>query len=300
MQPMWEIGIAAGSTALFFAQVAVVRRLRSSLGHGATPLGRVVLVGLAIFFGVFVFASPLGPLGAVAAGLMCNVLVGGRMFQGARRAMRVRRLLERLEGPNAEGALAALEHEVEGLRGGRGGEKPDYEHRARWVLTIASNVARAGHPKRALEWTTRIEAGVLGRPVAAMHAQHEAAFRIATGDREGARRAIARAPRPAIAPWEDALSALEALLEGLDGDAQAAIERATRAIEATPLGLSRATWQMARAHGQAKTGALEDARDTLRSLRSEGGEALLRRVVAHGGPASRVAEAMLAEGGAYR
>jgi hypothetical protein len=133
-----------------------------------------------------------------------------------------------------------------------------------------------------------------------MHAQHEAAFRIGTLDREGARRAIARAPRPAIAPWEDALLALEALLDALDGDAGAAAERASRALEVTPQGLSRATWQMARAHALAKLGAVEDARDTLRALRTEGGDALLRRVVAHAGPASRLAETLLSEQGAYR
>ena len=296
---MWEIGIAAGSTALFFVQVAIVRRLSASQGLGRSATSRTAVLGVVIFIGVLMAAS-LGPLGAVAAGLGCNLLVGGRMFQATRRAFRVRRLLERVDGPAAERALAALEHEVEGLRGGRGGEKSSYEHRARWVLAIASNVARAGHPGRALEWTTRIEPEALGRPAAAMHAQHEAAFRIATGDRAGARGAIARAPRPAIAPWEDALLALEALLAALEGDAQDAVVRASAALETTPQGPSRATWQMARAHAQAKLGATEEARETLRALRSEGGDALLRRVVAHGGPASRAAEALLTEGGAYR
>ncbi len=183
------------------------------------------------------------------------------MVQQTRRAFRVTKLLERVSGPNADAALAALEHEVEGLRGGRGGEAADYEHRAKWVLAIASEVSprRSSRP-RARAWTTRRSSPeVLGPPATwPMHAQHEAAFRIATRDREGAfRKALARVPRPAIAPWEDALQALEALLDALVGEAQTAIDRAARVLEATPNGLSRATWQMARAHGLAKLGAAE-------------------------------------------
>jgi len=296
------IWIGAAAAALFFAQVAVIRRLSGARGGGARVQFAAQWVAMA--FGIFVtvvsVGAVVGPLYAVGAGVLMNLLLGGRMVQQTRRAFRVTKLLERVSGPNAEAALAALEHEVEGLRGGRGGEKSDYEHRAKWVLAIASNVARAGHTARALEWTTRIESGVLGLPAAAMHAQHEAAFRIATGDRGGARKAVARVPRPAIAPWEDALLALEALLDALDGDAQAAIDRAAQVLEATPNGLSRATWQMARAHGLAKLGAADDARDALRTMRSEGGDDLVRRVMAHDGPASRLAETILTEQGAYR
>ncbi|MGO8992019.1 MAG: hypothetical protein ACLQVI_01730 [Polyangiaceae bacterium] len=296
---MWEIWIAVGSAALFFAQVAILMRLSAARGLEWTSWARSAFLGAMIFVAVLM-TSAFGPMTALAAGLACNVFVGGRMFQATRRALRVRRLLKELAGPDATKALGALDHEIEGLRGGHGGEKSNYDHRARWVLSIAANVALAGHAQRALDWTRRLEPVALGRPVAAMHAQHEAAFRIAIGDRDGARQAIARAPRPAIAPWEDALEALEALLEALDGDAQAAVDRTAGALERAPAGPSRATWQMARAHGLAKRGAVEDAREVLRTMRSEGGDSLLRRIVAHAGPASRLAETILSEQGAYR
>ena len=298
MQPMWEIWIAAGATALFALQMEVLGRLRVSHGLAWSRV-RGVGLGFLVFLTVYM-AGMFGPGVAVALGLAFNVFFGGRSFQAIGRSVRVRRLLEEVNGPGAASALAALEHEVEGLRGGRGGEKSNYDHRARWVLTIAANVARAGHPERALEWTTRIERGVLGRPLATMHAQHEAAFRLATGDRAGARRAIERASRPAIEPWEDALLALEALLDALEGDAEAAVARTTGPLAANPPRLSRAMWQMARAHAQARLGATDEARDTLRALRNDEGDALLRRTVAHEGPASRLAESLLAEQGAYR
>jgi len=299
---MWLIWIPAGAAVLFLAQVAILRRMSAAEGFVWSSRWQTIVLALAIVVGTM-SAGMFGPLASLGAGVGLNVLVGGRMLQTTRRGLRVRRLLARLDDASPELAtatLAALEHEVEGLRGGRGGEKSDYEHRARWVLAIASSAARAGHATRALDWTTRIEPGLLGRPAAAMHAQHEAAFRIGTLDRQGARAAIARAPRPAIAPWEDALQALDALLEALDGDGQAAADRASRALDATPKGPSRPTWQMARAHGLAKVGSMEDARETLLTLRTEGGDTMLRRMVAHAGPASRLAETILTEQGAYR
>jgi hypothetical protein len=299
MQSMWEIWVAAGAAALYLAQIAVFMRLGVGRGGGWSSLFRTVVAVLSMFIAVLL-ASPLGPFAAVLTGLTLNVFFGGRMLMSSRRDIRVRRLLGELKGPNPARALGGLEEEVDGLRGLRGGEKDDYDHRAQLVLGIAASVARAGHPEHALAWTTRIEPALLGRPVAAIHAQHEVAFRLGVADREGARRALAQAPRPAIAPWEDALQAMEALLDALEGDAQSAVDRATVALERAPEGAARATWQMARAHGLAKGGALEDAKGVLRAMRGEGGDDLLRRVVAHAGPASRLAEGMLVERGAYR
>jgi hypothetical protein len=296
---MWEIWIAAGATALYFVQMEVLRRVSIAHGLAFSSFGRTVSFGALLFLGVFM-GGLFGPVGAAGLGLACNVFIGGRAYQALRRSQRIRGLLARVSGPNPDAALALLEEEVEGLRGGRGGEKADYDHRARWVLSIAASVSRAGHPQRALDWTKRVEHGVLGRPLAAIHAQHEAVFRIAIGDREGARRAIARAGRPAIPPWEDALLALEALLEALEGDADAVLLRTNAPLDRGGPATTRVVWLAARAHAQAKVGAIEDARVTLRSIRSEGGDDFIRRLVTHNGPASRLAEALLAEGGAYR
>jgi hypothetical protein len=298
MQSMWEIWIAAGASALYFAQVAIVARL-NAVRVTLTSWARTAFVGGILFIGVLA-ASALGPVAAVMAGVGLNVFIGGRMLMTTRRAARVKKLLGQVEGPDATRALAALDREVEGLRGGRGGEKSDYEYRARWVLGIAANVGGAGHPRQALEWIARLEPTAMGRVVATMHAQHEAVFRTTSGDRDGARQAIARVPRPAMAPWEDALQALEALLEALDGDAAAAVERSARALDTAATGPSRVTWQMARAHALARAGAVEDAREVIRVMRNEEGAAPLRRLVAHDGPASRLAEVLLAERGAYR
>jgi hypothetical protein len=296
---MWAIAIAAGSAALFFAQVALLRRW---LGVSWTRSGTARST-----FGVFLFvlmAAALGPLGALVVGVASNVFLGGRMLQQSRRALRVQRLLTRLRQPNDDpsGVLAALEHEVEGIRGGRGGEKGTYEARARWVLAIAAAVAEAGHHARAVAWLGGLEPEVLGRYLAAMHAQYEAAFRLALGDREGARRAIARAPRPAMPPWEGAFQAFEGVLEALEGDAATSVERSTRALaETSPsAGAARVTWQMARAHALVRIGDVTEARETLESVRQEAGDRPLERVVAHDGPASRLAEAVLGERGAYR
>jgi hypothetical protein len=296
---MWEIWIAAGATALYFVQMEILRRASAAHGLAWSSFARTASFGAVLFLGVFM-AGLFGPIGAGALGLACNVFIGGRAYQVLRRSQRVRGLLERVRGPEADAALALLEREVEGLRGGRGGEKADYDHRARWVLSIAASVSRAGHPQRALDWTMRVEHGVLGRPLAAIHAQHEAVFRIAIGDREGARRAIARASRPAIAPWEDALLALEALLDALEGNPEAVLSRTSGPLEAEGAITSRVVWQAARAHAQAKLGAIEEARSTLRTIRSESGDEVIHRVAMQNGPASRLAEALLAEGGAYR
>ena len=236
-------------------------------------------------------------------GFAWNVFIGGWVFRATRRDLRVSKLLARLaqaSGEEARRALAALDYEVEGIRGDRGGDKVSYEERVQSVLTIAAHVAHAGHPERALEWTMQLEAGVVGPGAAAMHAASEAGFRIALGDRAGARRAIAPVPRPAIAPWEDLLLAREALLDALEGDGRAAAERAARALDDKPTSPARPIWMVVRAHGLARAGAMEDAREILLSMRTEEGESYLRRVASQAGPASLLAESLLNEHGAYR
>jgi hypothetical protein len=57
---------------------------------------------------------------------------------------------------------------------------------------------------------------------------------------------------------------------------------------------------MVRAHALSKIGDTEEARKVLLAIRAKSGDAFLRRVVAHAGPASAIAESVLGDGGAYR
>ncbi len=90
------------------------------------------------------------------------------------------------------------------------------------------------------------------------------------------------------------------MLEALDGDPRVALVRADHALAAGPDRSARGTWELARAHALAKIGALEEARAALLSLRVAGGESVLHRVIAQDGPASRLAESLASEQGAYR
>ncbi len=133
-----------------------------------------------------------------------------------------------------------------------------------------------------------------------MHAQIEAALRIGMNERARAREALARADRPAPEPWEEALRAHEALLEALEGDAHAAAAQAAQRLEAPPKGHMKVIWQTVRAHALAKLGDTEEARRMLLAMRAEWGGAFVRRVATHAGPASQLAESVIADGGAYR
>jgi hypothetical protein len=295
---MLAASIALGCTALYVALVLIFRRLGAAANLSLGESWRHVAIACLLCLGSLM-AGLIGPEGALTVGLGLNVFLGVRFSIAVRRGLRLKGLAEGLVSKDpavASAALEGLEKEIASILRMRG--EPDI--RARWVLTIASTAIMAGHRERALAWTLRINPRRLSGEIRAMHAQIEAALRIGMNDLARAREALARADRPAPGPWEDALRAHEALLEALEGDAQAAASQAAQRLEARPTGHVKATWQTVRAHALAKLGDTEEARRMLLAIRAEWGDGVVRRVVAHAGPASQLAESVIADGGAYR
>jgi hypothetical protein len=242
--------------------------------------------------------EPYGALGAVIGGLAASAFFSYRLNQALRRWKRVTALIKDVTGPDSAKRLAglsALEAEIQWMLA-----LGKYEQRALWVLGAASLAVAAGQYDRALAWTHQIDPSRLSRTVAAKHAELEAGLRILVRDREGARRALARAPRPAPGEWEESLLAIGALLEALDGDVRSADERASSALAKGPRAGIKRVWQTVRAHALVKLDSADAATALLHDIRAEHGVDALRRVIAHAGPASPLAERVLAEQGPYR
>jgi hypothetical protein len=214
---------------------------------------------------------------------------------------RLRRACDTLERTNTPEALLEIEGALENLRKAAGGGNRADTAWAAWTLHAAARAYKAGHAQRALAWCSRIDETTLDRALRATRAQHVTAFRLAAGDRAGARRELARAPRPAGA-FEAALLAQEGLLDALEPQPndRAVVARAERALGEKLDPAIRATWRAALAHARVAMGQQAEAREVLLALRLEEGPRALERIVAHGGPASELAVAVLRSDGPYR
>jgi hypothetical protein len=194
-----------------------------------------------------------------------------------------------------------VEEELARLREGADGYPKRYESWARWSLRAAAQASLAGHSADAVRWTDAIDPRRLDRSLRCVYAHRAASLRIGLGDRSGARVVLASAPRPADpAPVEQALAALDGLLDALDGDFVAALARAAEALGAPLDAAARATWLAARAHALEATGAQREAREVLCALQAQQGDMVIKGIVGHRGPASATAAVLLAAQGPYR
>jgi hypothetical protein len=259
-------------------------------------------VSIASFASVFTVGRAFG---LVEGGVLAFAIDVGFVVTFHRRFARTRNL-ERLcaglsDVGGAPSALVAVDAELSRLRDEFDAGTHGHEAWAQWTLRAAARAGAAGHTAEALRWIDRIDVRRVRRDTRDVHAQYTAAFRIRLGDRDGARALLARMPRPAERPdVEEYLCALDALITALDGDPRAALSGADRALTERLNPTSRAVWQATRAHALEATGSSHEARTVLRALQAEHGDAVIKSVAAHDGPASPAATALLAEQGPYR
>lgn len=259
-------------------------------------------MSVASFASVFIVGRAWG---LVEAGVLALAIDVGFVVTFHRRFARVRNL-ERLcaglsDGGGAVSALAALDAELSRLRDEFDARTQGHEAWAQWTLRAAARAATAGHTAEALRWIDRVDVRRVRRGTRDVHAQYTAAFRIRLGDRDGARALLARMQRPAERPdVEEYLCALDGLITALEGDPRAALAAADRALAERVHPTACAVWQATRAHALEATGTSHEAREVLRALQAEHGDAVLKSVAAHDGPASPAATALFAEQGPYR
>jgi hypothetical protein len=280
--------------------------------YGRTQLGRfrlwVLRTSLFVFVVELVVSTCLGfALGAVAG---ASFLAVSGVYSLGLPTLRTRRRLSAackglLRAETAEASLKTLEAEL-ALRRARL-ERPywpdeNYSRYATVALSLARHMAEArltGPAVRALE---QVDPARLGWLVRAQRAQMLAAYLIANGERDRARKELAQIPRPVPEPgWEEGVAALDALLLALEGDAVEAEARSRRAIARVTLPAQLGAWQIVLAHSLAAQGLNDEATELLTKVRLALGGAALARVARHRGPASAIAETLQARTGApYR
>ena len=167
-----------------------------------------------------------------------------------------------------------------------------YPAHATLVLTVVGALAEASRWDEAVTLLESLDAERIGPGLRGTRAISLASCLLYTGDRDGARAALAAAPRPIDRQLADAWHATEALLLALSDAPREALAR----LDAMPAPSdprflrSRA---IARAHAQAAMGDAVSARETLEQLRDAVGAGALVRVRALNGPASPIATSLL-------
>ena len=285
---------AALGLGLVVCWIATLRAFPRGWGvsRGRLALSGVLLVVLLSCAGAF-----FGRGVAIAASVGALAVIEPVLLVRARRARQIHHAVEALRDPEARDRNLALLAELVG-------EPPSdfrYLNWSRIVAFVAAGASRAELADEALRWIERIDRARVDRVGVASRAQIMAAAHIALGQRQRAREVIAEVPRPVPGPlWERALTALETLLAALEGspDPERAEAMARAGLEAEPDPMLRQTWYAAHAHALAALGRRDDARAALVRLRELAPkERPLERVVRHRGPASPIAEALLAESG---
>ena len=301
-------------TALAIVNTAIVWALPRALHRSADKLQwRVLLQGrwtwvwwayvtIVSVAGVVILGRAFGLPAAVGFGLFLDGALAWAFHRRFGTARKLQALCAALaEGP-AGAPLQALEAELARFRERSEMRTNGYQAWAQWTLQAALHAHNAGYTADASRWVEGIDLRRVGRAVRCMHAQNAASFRLGLGDRSGARAVLAGAPRPAEpASIEEAIQAVEGLLDALDGDPAAALARADRALTVTSLAaVAKITWMAARAHALEASGAHGEVRALLEALRAEHGDLPLRRIAGHRGPASAAAETLLAAQVPYR
>jgi hypothetical protein len=257
---------------------------------------------IAAFGGVIIGGHAFGLAAAAFSGLS---IVGTFAWTFRQRFGDTRKLQALCEALGTDGdatTLRALEAELARHRERAEERTNGYHTWARWTLHAAARSSLAGHTAEALRWTDAIDPMRLRQALRGTYCQHVASFRIAAGDRAGARALLASTARPAEpTAMEEALQALEALIEALEGNAVAALGRADAALAvAATDGPVKMIWLATRAHALEANGSAAEARAVLHAIRANQGDELLRRIVRHRGPASAAAEGILASQAPYR
>jgi hypothetical protein len=259
------------------------------------------LPAVATFTFVLLLGHAFGPVGAIVTALVILVLLAARVARVSSQARELRRACASLATNADDASVAAIDASLDRLRHSQEGKPRGYERWAQWVLYAAAQASRADRSADALRWTRALRAQDLPPSLRAMHAQYVAACAINEGQRDLARQALAELRRPAPSPAiEQALLAVEGMLEGLEGDADAARRRAERALATKLHPNLRVMWQVAQAHALATLVEPGEARALLVALRAERGDGILRYIARQAGPASPLASALLQGAAPYR
>ena len=165
-------------------------------------------------------------------------------------------------------------------------EYAELAHLASVPLTAIGEWAAAG------EHLGAIDVDALEESERARTRQGIATIKLQAGDLEGAQATIAAVPRPAEERVEAWLSALEAILLAVQGNAEAALEIAD--AQAPDDGALKATYDVVRAHAFASMGKERKARRALEAVREIAGDEGLQRAIRPVGPATDLAREMLA------
>lgn len=251
--------------------------------------------GLLLLVGVHWGAHQGGLTGAVIFAALGNAVYARPLVIAFRRGRRIETLSLRFKGPEGAAALVEMGRELAAMRP----PSVEYSVWAEHVVFAAGRALNAGYTERAAAWLETVDPSWLDRRRRAVLAQQLTSARFDLHDWKGARRALTLALRPAPGELEPILTAQEALLAALDGDARNVDTQATIALEHAT-GRARIIWREAHAHALAALGLREEARATLRALHAEHGDPRLRSIVGHDGPASTIAASVLNEGAPYR
>jgi hypothetical protein len=256
---------------------------------------------LVTFTAVLLVGHVFGPVAAIVTAVVALGFLAARVARGSSQGRELQRLCARLGASGDDASVAALDAALERLRRTCEGRSGGYELWGNWVLHAAGQASVADRTADALRWASAPRAPDLSPTLRALQAQCVAAFAITLGERDVARKALAQLRRPAPSPAiEQALLGIEGVLEGLEGDPEAARRRADRALATKLDPRVRIIWQMARAHALATLGESAEVRALLAAVREEHGDFILRRIARQAGPASPLASTLLDSAAPYR
>lgn len=287
---VYGIGIGLGLVALWIGALRLYPRSWKFPKSAVLRIG-VALVALLTFMTVAVGHD------VVLTGTALGIAVSTPFYwRRVRRARLLEHALSELLVPERRAAALSV-------IGAQLGPPPDrirpFATWARSVLWVASRMARAGLAPEALAWLDRVDPARVGITVAALRSQLVAVCCIGIGDLARARAEIARIRRPAEpALHERALVATELLLDALEGTDVDVVARAREALAKETDAVVAGTLHAVLAHALAARGLRDEALAELRQLPPADPDAPglspLERVARHRGPASPLAESLLA------
>ena len=272
-----------------FSLMSVATVLRSFVGSALT----VLVVGTVALYALRATSTPPEEAARLAGAI--GALVGlGLLWSSVRRMRDIRGLsllCQRLQEDDARPtAIAALDRLLNRVA------REDPKRHVALVLMATGPLTQAGMWDEARSRLRALEETALSEAQAVLRNQALATCELQFDDVEAAQRAIDRIQRPTEPSIEVWLVAMEALLMALRGDSERALAH-IGAQDADDNPSLRASHRLVHAHIFAARGDEDAAVRELEMLRREAGRAGLERVVLPRGPATELAERLLADEG---